>query len=211
MAKPDPRCQINHENKYVFINVSKNASTSIRNTIIFDIFTDYNTIKNPDDYFKFMVIRNPIYRAVSSYLELIKLRRDGPFQITQNSDWFKEKDKEKSFEMFIEFIDGNFYDSHVLPQVNFLKDKDLTIDDIDVKLLHENIVEDFNGLVTNNKQIKVKNKLMNMQVGDIGIKATLTKFVDSNPRIKERIREVYSEDSEIYDNLKSIKANGTID
>lgn len=203
MAKPDPRCQINHKDKYIFINVSKNASTSIRNTIIFDIFTDYNTIENPDEYFKFMIIRNPIYRAVSSYLELIKLRGDGPFQITKNSDWFKEQNKEKSFEMFIDFIDGNFYDSHVLPQVNFLKDKNLTIDDVDVKLLHENIVEDFNELISKNKQIKVKSNLANLQVGEAGLKAVLTKFVEGNDSIQDRIREVYSEDVKIYVDIKS--------
>jgi hypothetical protein len=203
MAKPDPRCQINHKDKYIFINVSKNASTSIRNTIIFDIFTDYNTIENPDEYFKFMIIRNPIYRAVSSYLELIKLRGDGPFQITKNSDWFKEQNKEKSFEMFIDFIDGNFYDSHVLPQVNFLKDKNLTIDDVDVKLLHENIVEDFNELISKNKQIKVKSNLANLQVGEAGLKSVLTKFVEGNDSIQDRIREVYSEDVKIYVDIKS--------
>lgn len=202
MTKPDPRCQINHKDKYVFINVSKNASTSIRNTIVFDIFTNYNTIENPDEYFKFMIIRNPIYRAISSYLELIKLRQDGPFQITKNSDWYKEKDLGKSFEMFIEFIDGNFYDSHVLPQVNFLKDKGLTIDDIDVKLLHSKIEKDFKELIVNHPQIKTKCDLVNLQVGDTGIKAKLTKFVESNEEVQRRISEVYNEDFSIYCKIK---------
>ena len=54
IAKPDPRCQINHTEKYVLINISKNASTSLRLVIKFDIFTDYNTIEKPEEYLKFI-------------------------------------------------------------------------------------------------------------------------------------------------------------
>ena len=204
MAKPDPRCHINHKNKYIFINVSKNASTSIRNTIEFDIFTNYKSVINPDEYFKFMIVRNPIYRSISSYLEVIKLRRDGPFDITQGSEWFKESNLEISFEMFINFIDNNFYDSHVLPQVNFLKDKELSIDDVDFKILYETLIEDYNKLINNYTQIKVKGNLLNLQNGDKGKKEKLTNFVNQNKTLQKRIIEVYSEDNEIYRKLKSL-------
>lgn len=207
VAKPDPRCLINRKKQYVFINVPKNASTSIRNTVQFDEFINFNTIKNPDMYFKFMVIRNPIYRAISSYLEVSKLRKDGRPQMTQNSAWYKEPNKAKSFMMFLDFIDGNFYDPHTIPQVNFLKDKNLTIDDIDIKLLHESITEDFNTLIANHKRIIVKCKLPKMQVGAAATKGSLTKLVEGDEGIQKRILEIYPEDAKIYDDIKSVRVD----
>lgn len=198
MAKPDPRCYINHTNKYILINIPKNASTSLRNTIEFDIFTDYKTIENPDECIKFIILRNPIKRAISFYLEVKKLRRDGPYQTTMSMPWFKVKNVTKSFKMFIDEIGDNFYDPHVLPQVNFLKDKKLSIDDMDMVLLHENLSEDYNKLIAKFPQIKTKNNLQKLQVGNNQIKDILIEYTNTDSEICDRIREVYSEDFELY-------------
>lgn len=202
MAIPDPRCHINNKNKYVFINVSKNASTTIHNTVRFDMFSNYDTEKYRD-YYKFIILRDPINRVISSYLEIIKLRTDGPFQITKNSKWFNEPDVTKSFTMFLDFIENNFYDSHILPQINFLKDKNLTINDMDCVLLHEKIKDDYLELIKSNKDIETLSHLKNLQVGNKQKKKILKEFVIGNKEIEQKVSEIYSEDTKMYNNFKN--------
>jgi len=202
MAIPDLRCHINNKNKYIFINISKNASTTIHNTLRFDMFSNYDAEKYRD-YYKFIILRNPINRIISSYLEIIKLRSDGPFNITKNSKWFNEPDVTKSFSMFLDFIDNNFYDSHVLPQINFLKDKNLTINDMDCVLLHEKLKDDYLELIKLNKNIETLSHLKNLQVGNNHKKKLLKEFVIGNKEIEQRVSKIYNEDTEIYNIFKN--------
>ena len=204
-----PWCLINKANKYIFIHIPKNASTTIRGMVQFDgnnAMVNYNNIKNPENYFKFIVIRNPVDRAISSYLEISKLRPDGNSNITRHSDWFKEPDKEKSFRMFLEYISkDNFYtiDRHASPQIDWIKNKNLTLDDMDVTLLNDTLDDDLNTMITTNKNIKTKrNNLVRMNVGKSGIKQKLKKFVAANVDVQDRIREIYAEDAKMYDELK---------
>ena len=104
--------------------------------------------------------------------------------------------------MFLDFIDGNFYDSHVLPQVNFLKDKGLQIDDIDVILLHNNLQSDFDKLIKDYPQIKITGALPTAQVGNKAIKDKVTKFVENNKHIQDKINKVYHDDYMLYNSIK---------
>lgn len=202
----NPKCQINFSKKYLLINVSKNGSTSLRNTIKFEQFTEYTN--ECDDFYKFIVIRNPIYRAVSSYLEIIKLRPDGPKNITMGMDWFKEKDLSRSFNMFIEEIKDNFYDSHIIPQVNFLTDKGLNIDNMDSILLHDKISEDYNILTKSfNRFVFIRPNLADLQKGENNKKKLLTNIVNEDKTLQNKIKELYYNDNEIYNVYKNKNQN----
>ena len=200
MRKPDLRCFINNEEKYVFINISKNASTSLSKTLKFTTFGEYKDIVS--NYYKFIILRDPVYRSISSYLELIKLRKDGPYLITEKSEWFKEKNLLKSFSMFLDYINDNFYDSHIYPQITYLSDKGLSIDDMDCVLLHENIKEDYVSLIKSSNRIKPVSTLKKLQTGENIKKKKLTEFVSSNNEMQEKIRNIYKEDNIIYNTFK---------
>jgi len=193
------KCFPNRLQKYLYINVSKNASTSIRKSIIFDGYEPYNSLESVDKYLKFMVVRNPFNRVISSYNEVKKLRRDGPWKITQRASWYQEPNLLKSFEMFLEFITGNFYDNHVKPQKIFLDDKGISLSDIDEILLMDNLEKDFNRLIKNHPQILTKSLSLRHELKTPSdTHHLLGDFIESSSAVRKQILSLYSEDFLIY-------------
>ena len=194
------RCFCNRSGKYLFINISKNASTSIRKSIIFDGYEPYDSLENIGEYLKFMVIRNPLHRIASSYSEIKKLRRDGPWEITQRTPWYQEPNLLKSFEMFLEFITGNFYDSHLKPQKNFLDDKGVSLSCVNEILLFDHLREDYGRLIKEYPQILTHAlSLRHEQRSPPKISCILSDFIKSSPHIQKQILSLYSEDFLIYE------------
>ena len=83
------QCCFNNELKLCLINIPKNASTTIIDLFDMESASNYNSI--PKDFYKIVVIRNPYDRAVSSFSEVIKLRKDGPYVITKSMNFYKKK------------------------------------------------------------------------------------------------------------------------
>lgn len=132
-------------NKFMFINIPKNASTSIRSTLKLRRCKFKN-----DKRIKFAVIRNPITRIISSFIEITKLRKDGPYQETLRTDWFKTYKNgniRKSFNMFLNYIDNHLYNSHTHRQIDYIASKSLTIHDLDFVLLFEDLETQFNNMI----------------------------------------------------------------
>lgn len=101
------------------------------------------------------MIRNPIYRCISSYLYLLRLEDNGfpdqhPVHITKETAFYKNKDEPiESFNQFLDYINENgFYDAVTLPQVDFLSDRGLTFDDI-------NFVFKQDGIKSLSEQVQV--------------------------------------------------------
>jgi hypothetical protein len=193
-------CQHNADGQYLFVNISKNASTSIRESIKFTGYSPYIDIKGVEDYIKFTVWRNPISRAVSSFYEIRDLRNDGPYYTTIRMKWYRERNLFKSFELFIDEINNNFYDAHAFPQITFLNDKGLDIGDMDEILLLETIQEDYDRLIKQYPSI-VSNNLMHLQSHK---NDTLMNYVYNNVDIKDKIINLYQEDYDIYLRLKEV-------
>ena len=63
-------CFVDDDKKLCFINIPKNASTTIR-TLLNLKHCEYSQKYN--DYKKIVVIRNPLTRAVAMFNEIIKL------------------------------------------------------------------------------------------------------------------------------------------
>lgn len=199
------KCFVNHSAGYLYINISKNASTSLRSSILFEEYAPY-TLFNARDYIKFVVFRNPFDRVVSSFMELKKLRADGPCNITLGSEWYSKKDLQKSFEEFLYFIEDNFYDRHVFPQITFLEHKGVSLSDMTEILLFDTLEVDYAKLIrkypkitSKSKKLQHKRKSNNTQV------AILKKMINSNTDIYEHIKRIYTKDCEIYDNLNKTR------
>lgn len=186
-------------NKFMFINIPKNASTSIRQCLKNRQLVEYAPIKDKNSYVKFCIIRNPVDRVISSYSEVLKLRPDGPFYLTKQMNFFKQRNNPiNSFNLFIDEISKDFYDEHTFPQEIFLKHKGLTLSDIDVTILFENIKTEIPKFF--NKYGAVVS-LPHAWAGKIDLKNKLMNYIKENKTIQNKITNLYREDHKLYTQL----------
>jgi len=191
------RCFVDFNQKLIYVYTHKNASESIRRIIpvFLDNHIEYESIKHPQAFLKFWVIRNPLDRIVSSFQEMRKLRDDGPFYVTEKSKWFNCSDILESFEFFLEQIKENYYDPHCFPQVISLYDKKLTTEDVTVICLDYMNAE---LLLFFQKHNITHNPLPDIHHSNKEIKQKLKSFINETPRIWKKIIDLYPEDYEIY-------------
>jgi hypothetical protein len=193
------RCFVNDEKKICFINIPKNASTTIRISLklkhvqLTDKYKTYN---------KIVVIRDPMTRAVAIFNEVIKLRADGnnPAK-TRSSGFYKlfkvKHDIPKSFGSFLDYIKNNLYDDHMVEQYRFLENNGLTIDDIEHVILFENLNEELENLI---KLYDIDcPKIRRLTVGYYKIKLSLKNVLG---KYRKKIQLVYSKDFELYNQVK---------
>ena len=158
----------------------------------------YSDVKNKRP--TLVIIRNPLYRVVSCFMEMIKVRADVPAWSTETkqSKWFKmyeAQNFEESFRLFLDYIDGNFYDTHVSSQSAWLDFKNLTLEDIDYILMFENLQEDFDEMCRNLKSkwgITINKKLLwdnKTKAQRNTLKKTLINLINSTPAIEEKIKK----------------------
>lgn len=174
---------INHEKKLIFINIPKNAGTSIIMSMgIEDVHTDTNVYmdKNISDYKthyyeywnkykKFSVVRNPIDRFISAY----------KFSRMKESEWFSSTGKnglrkhdhydlcnKMDINDYIEFLYKNpkKFNLWLIPQSWFFMSKDRNknnFTEIDYFIRYENLIEDL-------KKVKIYNikKINNSKIED---------------------------------------------
>lgn len=169
-------------------NIPKNASTSIRKSLNLNKRKPYNNEK-----IKIVTLRNPYERALSSYSEILKLRTDGPYQETKESDFFKlsKTNFDESFVMFLKYIDNRIYDSHVHRQIDYINRKGFTINDFNYVLDFSNIKNDF---IVFKNELNIQNELLDTNKSTINNKNYLLDDVS----IRKLIENVYHEDIELY-------------
>lgn len=190
---------IDENNKLIFINISKNASSTIRMNMK---RVDYNSIANPKEYKTFTVLRDPLYRSISSFFEVLRCRTDGlDPEFLRNAEYLKLYKSNKLTESFVEFVNElkkNFFDEHAFPQYWFFKDKNLDLSkDIDYFLnFDKGIQNEFNQMMSSfNKNIKISsNKRPSLQ----NQKDILNKFIQSNDTVRKDIETLYEEDIKLY-------------
>lgn len=194
-----------HNNELIFFNIPKNASTSIRNTLSLNKRESFFKTPNRSNCKKIMVIRNPYERIISSFNEVKKLRTDGPREETLKSDWFKiqKNDLEKGFKMFLDYIDGRIYDSHVHTQSDWFNAKKIDLEDIDFLILFEDLNKEFDDMC---KQLKLKNRLQKSNFSkNKENEDRLKNLINSNEEVKKKIEKIYREDIELYNKVLKIK------
>lgn len=194
------RC-INSNFDFIYIGIPKNASTSIRH-----ILGDYN-----DNYINllerggregkvvFTVIRNPLLRFISGYLEIINRvhRNDKDTMISFYKCLLEVVDEEERLRKFVELCEEALHDVHMMKQIYFLTDLDGKLFEIDDILLFEDFNFEFNMLAKKhgkNFKMVFQNYKPNISVNKCA------KVLKENPDLTQRINVLYQEDWEIYDN-----------
>ena len=192
------RCFVNDEKKICFINIPKNASTTIRTSFklrhvqLTDKYKAYN---------KIIVIRDPMTRAVAIFNEVIKLRADGNPGKTIKTHFYKtfkvKHDIPKSFDSFLDYIKNDLYDDHMVEQYRFLENNALTIGDIEHVILFDNLNKELEKLI----ELYDINcpKIKRYTVGYYKIKLSLKPILG---KYRKKIQVIYSKDFELYNQVK---------
>ena len=190
------RCYIN--NKFILINIPKNASSSMKNALKMNQIVNFFKGSSNTHKKTCVVIRDPNTRIISIFSELLKLRGDGPYWETSQSEWFKiykenpKKNIKKSFNLFLDYIENRLYDSHLHTQTSWLEGKKISLKDIDYVLLFENLNNDFKKMCEEMKlpyRINWSNKTTNSN-----LTSTLKELIDNDETIKNSIKNIYRED-----------------
>lgn len=140
-------CVVSHENKLIFIGVSSNASTSIRNALNLKGYdNNYISILSGGsmeiEYSTFAILRDPIERLISGYLKVCdRATGDSPHILKTN--FYKLKDQKKRFYEFVNELEKGMFDCHIERQCFYLTDSKGKLFDIDYYLTVENLSEDF--------------------------------------------------------------------
>ena len=197
-------CFFKEEERIAFLNIPKNGSSTIRKTLGFKTRIEYSKVLDFEK--KFIILRDPMERIISSYFEVIKARPDGPKDITVNKDFYIEKsDLIKSFNLFIDdLLNNGFYEEHTFPQFYFIESKGIKIEDIgkSIDLITlENIKKDFLNV---SKKYGFNFKKLSTVLHTISPKKEkkeLKKYLNSNKKLRNNIKKIYECDVKLMEEL----------
>lgn len=143
-------CCVNHKDKLIFIGVSSNASTSVRNAInvleYSDNYLSFLEGNAPEKYYTtFAIIRDPIERLISGYIKVCaRATQDSPHILKKKFYW--ERNQKKRFYEFIDELERDYFDCHIEKQIFFLTDNNDDMLNINYLLKLEHIDKDFSKM-----------------------------------------------------------------
>ena len=189
-----------------FINIPKNCSSYLRDRLFKNCHMNYSKYESIEEkskpFFKIICVRDPLYRPIASYNEVLKLRKDGEggFRKTVHMEFWKQrKDVCLSFKTFLTEIEDNFYDPHISYQYNALERIGLTLEDVDFVFLKEEIEQDiaaFEEKYGKSKPCPIRNST------PLHTKKILKAYIDNHPDIQAQIRKLWAKDFEFYEAAK---------
>ena len=200
-------CFVNYDARICYINIPKNASSTFRNPAAFDdqlrnfylsnfIECDYSK------YFSFVILRNPVQRFVSAYIEVLSRYnpdREWPI-ILNNRRFLKISDSIAKFECFIDELGGTYFDQHLQKQIWFLSGFDQKIFKVDFVLEMESLARDWAQLAKR-KEIDPEFRLTHKRpCQNPGLKQALLAHIKTNHTIERQLMQLYKEDVELYHN-----------
>jgi len=193
---------INRALKIAALNIPKCGTTSIR--IQFKLTELINIEDVPDDYFKFAIIRDPINRFISAYIEVVQHCETYPEgrynvdldlpkeQITFLDELMANYDDCGRFTIYLNKIqdEWGFFESHCVPQVLYLFDKDDNLyPDVEIfKLSNLSRLEE-----RLDSEIIRSNQSENPE-----LKQKLFDFVSANTTVRSQIEQLYEYDLRIW-------------
>jgi hypothetical protein len=176
-------CMVHRDIRATFLSIPKNALTSIRSST----GMDFSPTFVPNDLV-YTVLRNPLDRFVSGYIEIFKPLRDSDW--SPSLRYIKGLDlKDQLDSVIMELYKGNYFDPHIIPQSFFLSDKNNKPYPVNIFLDHANLNAQYKTLFG----IDLPYKQVNDSVNTINIKNKLTH--DQH----QLLAEIYSEDVKLYD------------
>lgn len=197
-------CFVDEEERFAFIHIYKNASISLRNAL--KMRGRYFTFtEKQNSLIKICIIRNPIERVVSSYLYLLRLEHNGfphkhPTHLTEKAEFYLTRHRPvRSFLSFVEAIkDGNFYDAVTLPQIEFIRHRGLSINDIEEVMIQENICKDFDKF---SSKYRIAASFPKDNTSSPKISQLLNNYISHSPDLRKAIIDLYREDVVLYNDL----------
>ena len=185
---------------FAFLNIPKNASTTLR--LLLELHNREKMKDKNDEVFHnrttFTVIRNPIDRIISGYSEVSKCRHDGLHEYTRSLPFYNMQNPDQKLQRFETFIDNiydNLYDEHIKAQTFYLNDIK-----VDYFIIFDNLENEVNSMLRDN-DFPVLNfeKRWNTGLTD---KDVYKDFIYENDNILNKIKKMFAEDFELYENLK---------
>ena len=193
----------NKELNVEFYHITKNAMTAIIKSLPL-YWEDIYTL--PKDRKIFAVLRNPVKRCVSGFLEIHKLYNQNvrehtfkPLDKLLENKIFRNSNVGEAFDLYINTLETNgFFDSHNSSQMTFLDGytvpglftKPRKFDDITNFIKFENMDEGISKMI--NKQIKINKHNIGNQV----LKNNINKIL---PLYENRIKKIYEKDLKLWE------------
>ena len=184
-TKYTDRCFVSESNKFVYLFMPRNGSQSFRNC---GLFSSEKPIKYSDSFrnkIKIVILREPIERVISMFLWQ---KRRVAYK------WKEDEDFIIPFENYLIGLTKSFSDL-TLPQYEYLSRKDLTLYDIEEVFTLDNYNNDVKNFSTKYN--------LDLNIGHLNQSNrerfdTLLQFINDNDKIKNNLKEVYSQDFGLY-------------
>lgn len=197
--------------QFCLIHIYKNASISIRNMLnMRGNYFKYQDVKEKDDLITLCIIRHPLERIISIYFYLLRDEDYGfsdqhPTDVIRQSDFFLNRENiEESFKQFIEQINGkNFFSAVTLPQVQFLRDRSLEIEDIDEIFVQEFLDHDFESFKT--KYNLDKAPLSHANTSCAKSSKQIAELLIKDVELRKKVQHIYKEDYELYEKAINLR------
>jgi hypothetical protein len=191
MAWNHPKGMCWYNGDICFIGVPKNASTSFRNS--FNIKGSLDNYLNPKnkkikDLKLVTVIRDPLDRVISGYLETIKRCEKN----TINKKFFKMDESKERFIEFLNELEIGFFDCHIEKQCFYMTDNNNN-------LLPFDLIIDLGEFGSSVKKLNKNPTRTN--VSQIDKKKMVKDYLDDT--LISRINTIYKEDFELYKKFKN--------
>lgn len=180
-----------YNDEFCFIGVPKNASTSFRQTFkVGGNIDNYLKPKNPNilNLKLVTVIREPLDRVISGYLESINRREKN----TINKNFFKMVESKERFIEFLKELENGFFDCHIEKQHFYVTNNDGVLLPFDIIIDFDNFNQEINDL--NKKAIKTNISSKNQ-------KQFVKSYIDED--VLNKIKKIYKEDFELYKHIKN--------
>ncbi len=184
----------NDVKKIMFINIPKNASSSLRDGLSTSVNGRLSELDDFENYTIVSSIRNPLDRIVSQYNEV---KKRAPKEVRELNFFNMKEGSREKFVEFLQEIKRGCFDVHVIKQSDCLCGENGDIFDIDYLILFDELENDFN---------KIKENLgldVNLPHKKPGGPSPYLEMVNSDEEIKRLVLEIYSKDWEIYNTIKN--------
>ena len=203
---------VNDKLKIGHLCVPKCASSGVRSELKLNNVLDYNDV--PKDYKIFTIIREPIERFISAYIEVTQASHNSKnirrfnyniaptfkgYEIRKflNSLFNSNKSHIECFNIYLYNIISKwkFFEPHCVPFIYYLTDNENNLQkNLNIFKLEKDKdkIKEFLGIKNFNNSNKCKNS---------DLKNILMKHVNSNVKIKNKIIELYRIDIDFYNDF----------
>jgi hypothetical protein len=212
-------CYVSHDAKMIYFHTPKNCSSTMRkvlgkinsHSVVADNYFDLSdAIKKK--YKKVSIIRDPIDRTVSSFIEVTRRAYTDNLNL-QNYDFMKQDNLKDAFLKFVDELERqdvyspDVMDQHVRGQAFFLTDQDGNDIDFDYVLDCDDNFKKYLSEMLQEMGVKFdESDSPHERKTDDDFKNNIREILEKEPELLDRLYKIYHRDFELLDRIK-IKHN----